>query len=102
MIRFVELINQTTLNSRLERTAIAQFSLEEVWINQKYVVSIREAVGYTKMLQEGRLTADLSGDHEFTSITLNNGGLTETHVVVGSLSHVARQLHRDPKILLKG
>jgi len=102
MIRFVEVVNQTTFDSRFERTSIPSFSLGEVWINPKYVVTIREAVGYTKMLQEGRLPPDLAGDHEFTSVTVNNGGLTETHVVVGSNSHVARQLRQDHKMLLRG
>ena len=45
MIRFVEIINQTRFNPRMERTAVPQFSMGEVWINEKYVVSIREATG---------------------------------------------------------
>jgi len=102
MIRFIELVNETSFDPRLERTAIPAFSLGEVWINESYVVSVRKATGYKKLLSEGRLPPDLDKQHEFTAITTNNGGLTETHVVVGELTTVASRLHRDMRTLLKG
>ena len=102
MIRFVEIINQTHFNPRMERTAVPQFSMGEVWINENYVVSVREATGYRALLKEGRLPADLDKDHRFTTVITNNGTLTETHVVVGDPGHVARRLNRDGPQLLKG
>ena len=102
MIRFIEVINETDFNSRLERTAQLRFSLREVWINEKYVVNLREAVGYRKLLEEGRLPGDLDVDHQFTAITTNNGAATETHVVVGDVTSVATRVDRLEKILLKG
>ena len=102
MIRFVELVNETSFDSRFERTAIPSFALSEVWINEAYVVSVRHAPGYKKLLKEGRLPSDLDTQHEFTAITTNNGGLTETHVVVGDLTTVAGRLQRDTRTLLKG
>ena len=59
MIRFVEVLNQTDFNPRLERTAKPRFTLNEVWINEKYVVSIREAKGYGSLMKEGLLPPDL-------------------------------------------
>jgi len=50
MIKFVEVVNNTSFNSRLERVAIPEFSLKEVWLNEKYVVNLREAPGYDKLL----------------------------------------------------
>ena len=102
MIRFVEVKNETEFNSRLERTAQLNFTLGEVWINEKYVVEVRSAGGYEKLLAEGRLPADLSPTHKFTAITLNQGNGTETHIVVGDATTVAQRLSPDEKRLLKG
>ncbi len=102
MIRFIEVVNTTDHNPRMERTAKATFTLGEVWINEEYVVSIREAVGYKKLLSEGRLPHDLEQHHSFTSVVTNNGSISETHVVVGSPVIVAGRLNRDTHQLLKG
>jgi len=102
MIRFIEVINETNFNARLERTASPQFSLGEVWINEKYVVNLREAKGYRRLLREGHLPEDLETTHDFTAVTTNNGNVTETHIVVGGISHIAARLNQDRKMLLKG
>jgi hypothetical protein len=102
MIKFIEVKNETDFNSRLERTAQLHFTLGEVWINENYVVSVRPAKGYQKLLQEGRLPADLDTTHEFTAILTNNGNLTETYVVVGATAAVAERLGSDHRTLLKG
>jgi hypothetical protein len=102
MLRFVEVINETNFQPRLERTANVRFSLGEVWINEKYVVSVRDARGYQKLLREGRISGDLNPDHQFTSITTTNGTVTEVHVVVGDVTSVARRINKDKQTLLKG
>tara|TARA_R110000744_G_scaffold119969_1_gene223603 strand:- start:161 stop:469 length:309 start_codon:yes stop_codon:yes gene_type:complete len=102
MIRFIEVINRTDFNPRLERTSTPNFTLGEIWINEDYVVSVREALGHKTLLREGLLPDDLADDHAFTTITTNNGNITETHVVVGSPNVVASRLSNDNKILLKG
>ena len=94
MIRFVELVGDSTRKR--------SFALGEVWINDKYVVKIKEATGYSQMLKEGLLPPDLDTHHEFTAVTVNNGSLTETHVVIGSVPFVASRLSGDRKTLLKG
>jgi hypothetical protein len=86
----------------MERTSIPQFEVQEVWINEKFVVNLREATGYSKLLREGRLPADLSQQHSFTAVTTNTGGLSETYVVIGSLDTVANRLSKDRPTLLKG
>lgn len=102
MIRFIEVLNQTNFQPRLERTAKPRFTLGEVWINENYVVSIREATGYKSLLREGQLPSDLNEGHSFTLVTTNNGNLTESHVVVGSPQAVAERLNKDRSRLLKG
>ena len=102
MIRFVEVVNKTDKNPRMERIAIPQFELSEVWINQKYVVNIREHVGYNNLLREGRLGVELDQNHRFTTIILNEGSTSTVHTVVGDPESVARKLSRDRSQLLKG
>jgi hypothetical protein len=102
MIRFIEVINKTDFNPRMERTAHPRFTLGEVWINEEYVVSLQEAAGYKHLLAEGQLPADLNGEHSFTLVTVNNGSLTESHVVVGSPQSVAQRMRPHSTQLLKG
>ena len=102
MIRFIEVVNKTDFNPRLERTATPRFTLGEVWINEEYVVSVREAKGYQSLLAEGHLPSDLDAHHSFSSITTTNGRQSNTHIVVGSPQHVARQLGQAATQLLKG
>ncbi|MAH48840.1 hypothetical protein CMI37_23635 [Candidatus Pacearchaeota archaeon] len=101
MIKFVEVVNETTFNSRLERVAVPQFSLKEVWINEKYVVNLRAAPGYDKLLREGRL-GELHSGHDFTLVTVQQGGLQESYVVVGAVAEVAGKLNQDRRTLLRG
>jgi|TARA_Y100000310_G_C20591666_1_gene768395 hypothetical protein len=102
MIKFIEVINETNFNPRMERTAIPQFSLGELWINEDSVVKIRNATGYKQLLRDGLMGEELNAEHNFTSITLNNCGVMETHVVVGAPDIVAGRLNRDSRTLLKG
>ena len=51
MIRFVEVLNKTNKNPRMERVATLRFELGEVWINEKYVVNVRPHVGYDSLLR---------------------------------------------------
>ncbi len=102
MIRFVEIINDTNFNPRLERTSKPCFTVSEIWINPQYVVSIREARGYTSLVREGHLPQDLSPSHQFTTVELNNSGIVERHVVVGPPHIVAQRLERHEAQLLKG
>ena len=102
MIRFIEVVSPTGFHSQMERSGDPNFTLAEVWINEDYVVSIREAPAYKSLLKEGRLPSDLEGPHSFTRVTTHNGHVSETYVVVGSPAVVAGRLSHDKKTLLKG
>tara|TARA_A100001515_G_C4510169_1_gene189808 strand:- start:443 stop:751 length:309 start_codon:yes stop_codon:yes gene_type:complete len=102
MIRFVEVLNKTDKNPRMERVASLEFELGEVWINEKYVVNVREHVGYNDLLKEGRLGVDLDPNHRFTTIIVNEGGNSSVHTVVGDPLTVANRLSRKNHQLLKG
>ena len=79
------------------------YTLREVWINSQYVVKIESAEEYTKLLAEGRLPGDLSAEHKFSRLTVNEGRDTHTHVVVGGTKETAASFIRPRKsILLKG
>ena len=86
----------------MERTAEPRFHMGEVWINEKYVVSVQEALGYKSLLREGLLPEGLENAHSFTTITTHHGSKTETHVVVGSPELVATRLGGTESTLLKG
>ncbi len=102
MIRFVEVVNKTEFNPRMERTSVPRFELGEVWINEQYVVSVREATGYANLLAEGQLPSKMNENHRFTTVVTNTGLATESHVVVGSPETVARRLGQIDTRLLKG
>jgi hypothetical protein len=102
MIRFIEIINSTNSQARLERTADPSFRLGEVWISEKYVVSVQEALGYKSLLREGLLPEGLENAHSFTTITTHHGSRAESHVVVGSPEVVASRLGSPGRSLLKG
>jgi len=74
----------------------------EVWINEEYVVSVREALGYKSLLREGLLPEGLENAHSFTKITTHHGSNTESHIVVGSPEVVATRLGGQSPNLLKG
>ena len=95
-------MNITDHNPRMERTAKARFTVSEVWINEEYVVSVREAPAYKKLLHEGQLPSELEHHHLFTRVITNRGNLSETHIVVGSPISVAHRLSKNTHQLLKG
>ena len=102
MIRFIEIINSTDFQPRHERTATPRFHMGEVWINEEYVVSVCEALGYKSLLREGSLPSGLEKEHSFTKITTHHGGSAHSHIVVGSPQAVATKLGTSGTSLLKG
>ena len=102
MIKFIEVLNETNFNPRMERTSKPRFTLGEVWINEQYVISVREAKGYQSLLQEGLLPDGLDNAHSFTLVTTQQGATSESHVVVGSVGAIATRLGSGAKELLKG
>lgn len=102
MIRFIEVVNHRNSNPQVEGNSASRFTLGEVWINEDYVVSIREALGYRSLLEEGLLPPDLENHHVFTTVVINNGLRTESYVVVGNPVTVAGRLSKDTQTLLKG
>jgi hypothetical protein len=95
MIRFIEVVEE-------QKGAAPSFILAEVWINENYVVSVREAREYKSLLKEGLLPSDLNSDHSFTTVVTTNGPVTEAYVVVGSPTAVATRFQGPTRTLLKG
>ena len=91
MVRLIEI---TERNS--------DFVLDEVWINEAHVVSIRRAPEYKRLLEEGALPTALDDDHDFTTVVVNTGGIRESHVIVGAVATVATKFNYDTRTLLKG
>jgi hypothetical protein len=102
MIKFVEVISEINFNAPVEARPPSPFSLEEVWLNENMVIKIQNAPEYKRLLEEGHLGPALNPDHAFTSVTINNCGVMETHVVMGTLSVTAARLNLANPTLLKG
>ena len=102
MIKFVEVVGDTDFRPPAALGGHPRFSLEELWLNPDAVVKVQSARAYKQILLDGRMPTELDKNHSFTSITLNNGGLLETHVVLGAPDAVATKLNRTTKVLLKG
>jgi len=94
MIKFIEVTQQGK----------GPFSLHEVWINEGFVVKVEDAPAYARLLEEGELPTELNKNHSFSAVTLNEGGLGTTHVVIGSVGSVASKLDSSADLvrLLKG
>ena len=102
MIRFVEVLNKTNKNPRMERVASLEFELGEVWINEKYVVNVRPHVGYDSLLREGKMGLGLDQGHRVPTVVVNEVAKSSTHIVLGDPSEVATRLTNNRSQLLKG
>tara|TARA_R110000803_G_scaffold33696_1_gene73724 strand:- start:108 stop:416 length:309 start_codon:yes stop_codon:yes gene_type:complete len=102
MVRFIQVLNETSVNPRMERRAVPSFSIGEIWLSPQHVVSIKEAQGYKKLLEEGHLAGNLHSNHQFTAVIVNSGNISQTHIVIGSPETVAERLNYNPTRLLKG
>ena len=92
MIKFVEIVEN----------GIDSYILREVWINEAHVISIQETHEFKRLLEEGALPRDLDRSHDFTSVVLNTGATSKSHVVVGDVGTVAQKFNYDSRTLLKG
>ena len=60
------------------------YNLREIYINPAHVVYVREATKYKRLLNEGKLPADLDNRQEFSKISLLKGSTGLEIVVVGN------------------
>jgi hypothetical protein len=78
------------------------YVLREVYVNPKHVVSLREDSRLRGKLDEGKMPAELRGEHVFTKVTLDKGTTGLEIVVVGPPNIVESKLRFNGKELLNG
>tara|TARA_Y100000034_G_scaffold81375_1_gene97525 strand:- start:314 stop:613 length:300 start_codon:yes stop_codon:yes gene_type:complete len=77
------------------------YTLSEIDINPDWVTKIRPDESMHKLLSEGRLPEGLNPRSQFTRVTLNEGNLGASIVVVGDRNSIKKTLNMG-KELLKG
>lgn len=97
MVKLVE-ICEAPNSSNVSR---AKYSLREIYINPKHVVSLRGEPKYKQKLQEGVLPENLDLRQEFTRVVLDKGSVGLEVVVVGDPTAINKKL-KGARHVLKG
>ena len=97
MIKLVEVCEVSNASNNTNK----RYSLREIYVNPKHVVSLRSEPKYKQKLQEGILPDDLDLRQEFTRLTLDKGNVGVEVVVVGDPNLVNGKL-KGGKNVLKG
>ena len=92
MVRLIEVYKNST----------STYTLREVFINPKHVVSLREDDRVKGKLNEGAFPADFSGDHRFTRVVLDKGNAGTELIVVGTPSTIQEKIRGYSNELLLG
>jgi len=98
MIKLVEVYEISNASNSSQRS----YTLREVYVNPKHVVSLREEHSYQQKLMEGEMPEGLDLRQGFTRITLDRGQAGLDLIVVGSPGIVETKLENDKKELLHG
>ena len=83
----------------IKKELTGQYRLEDVFVNPKHVILLREDPYYKKDLKEGRIDLDINSNVEFTRLVIPSDKILEL-TVVGSPASVRSKLYNQ-KILLK-
>ena len=98
MIQLVEVCELLSAS----KNSSQKFTVREVYINPKHVVSMREDVLYKQKLTEGILPSELDDRQRFTRITLDKGQTGLEIVVVGEPRLIETKLYGESRELLLG
>lgn len=98
MIKLVEICEKMSASNNSEKS----YTLREVYVNPKHVVSLREESSFKQKLTEGNLPEGLDTRQGFTRITLDKGQIGLDIIVVGQPNIVETKLKGDRRELLHG
>ena len=98
MIQLIEVCELSTANKNSQQ----RFTLREVYINPKHVISLREDARFQQKLNEGLLPPDLDERQKFTRVTIDKGNAGQEIVVVGPPSTIEAKIKGGPSELLLG
>ena len=98
MIQLIEICELLKAN----KSSGQQYTLRDIYINPKHVISLREDDTFKRKLNEGRLPGNLKSTHTFTRVTLDKGQTGLEMVVVGAPHVIETKLKGPARELLKG
>ena len=98
MIKLIEVCESL----RAASTSQKSYTLREIYVNPKHVISLREENSYKQKLAEGKLPDDLDARQSFTRVTLDKGHTGLDVIVVGAPGVVESKLNGDKRELLHG
>jgi hypothetical protein len=97
MIKLMEICELINASNSFKQ----KFTLREIYINPKHVVSLREETNYQQKLIEGELPRNLDDRQQFTRLVINRGQTGLEVVVIGSPDVVYEKI-KGGKRVLKG
>ena len=77
MIQLIEVCELSTASKNSQQ----RFTLREVYVNPKHVISLREDARFKQKLNEGVLPPDLDERQKFTRVTIDKGNAGQEIVV---------------------
>jgi len=98
MIQLVEVCELSTASKNSQQ----RFTLREVYINPKHVISLREDVRFKEKLNEGVLPSGLDERQKFTRVAIDKGNAGQEIVVVGPPSAIEAKIKGGASELLLG
>jgi len=99
MIKLVEVCELLHASSNKKQ----KYTLREIYVNPKHVVSLREDTAFKNKLTEGTLPNELDTRQEFTRMILDKGQVGMELIVVGTPYIIETKLNGEKiKSVLKG
>jgi len=98
MVRLIEVCEKVSASNSSQKF----YTLREIYVNPKHVVSLREESSFKQKLAEGTMPEGLDSRQGFTRVTLDRGQTGLDVIVVGQPNIVETKLKGDQKELLHG
>ena len=98
MIQLVEVCELLTAS----KNAKQKFTLREIYINPKHVISLREDANFERRLSEGVLPPELDDRQRFTRLTIDKGHAGLEIIVIGAPDVVEEKMRSAKRELLQG
>mgnify|MGYP003114853977 CR=1 FL=1 len=84
------------------KNSTQKYTLRDVYVNPKHVISLREDVHFKRKLNEGVMPDNLKDNHAFTRVILDKGQAGLEMVVVGPPHVIEMKLKGGARELIKG
>ena len=98
MIQLIEVCELSSASKNIKQ----RFTLREVYINPKHIISLREDMNFKQKLNEGQLPEGLNGEQRFTRVAIDKGHTGLEIIVVGHPTIIEAKMKGAERELLLG